>query len=301
MPPPIPSAISSSSSLTDEEIYEILENSSEYKEISLNGYHFKRNKAIYPIREVNLPSSDIKQLTPTQVTWLSRVYAHVPVESIWNSAGNNMSRHYLMKTVFSLENLQRFDTLLHRLDSENSGLAPQTIYRAYTALISCIQTLTGKQGSLVDAKISNLSFKAIDRLTDFRNKWKRANTISINQSESKRITRVSEETMTSEFMLKQMYFLLCCERFWFISEYANVRSNDIPPVNLRYATGFCLFATILGRPVSRPEIYTTLFKTSLLSNHKLVPESQFALNFEDHKTADSYGTLHCIFPPPPQY
>ncbi len=217
MPPPIPNAISSSSSLTDEEIYEILENSSEYKEISLNGYHFKRNKAIYPIREVNLPSSDIKQLTPTQVTWLSRVYAHVPVESIWNSAGNNMSRHYLMKTVFSLENLQRFDTLLHRLDSENSGLAPQTIYRAYTALISCIQTLTGKQGSLVDAKISNLSFKAIDRLTDFRNKWKRANTISINQSESKRINRVSEETITREFLMKQMYFLLCCERFWFIS------------------------------------------------------------------------------------
>ena len=217
--------------------------------------------------------------------------------NLWNDPEKPMTKFYLMKTVFSLENLQRFDNLLHKLDTEKSGLAAQTIYRAYTALISCIQTLTGKQGSLVDAKISNVSFKAIDRLNDFRNKWKRANTISINQSESKRITRVSEETMTSEFLMKQMYFLLCCERFWFISEYANVRSNDIPPVNLRYATGFCLFATILGRPVSRPEIYTTLFKTSLLSNHKLVPESQFALNFEDHKTADSYGTLHCIFPP----
>ena len=59
MPPPIPSAISSSSSLTDEEIYELLENSSEYKEISLNGYHFKRNKAIYPTREINLLNSDL--------------------------------------------------------------------------------------------------------------------------------------------------------------------------------------------------------------------------------------------------
>ena len=289
LPPPL-------TSLTNEEIYELLENSSEYKKISLNGYHFKRNKAIYPTREINLPDSDLEKLSATQITWLSRVYAHVPDKNIWNDHETPMTTFYLMKTVFSLENLKRFDGLLHKLDVEGTGLAGQTIYRGYTSLISCIQTLTGKKGSFVAAKISNLSFEAIDRLTDFRNKWARANTLSINHSESKRITRVSEETVTCESMLKQMYFLLCVERYWLLGEYSEVPSNNIPALNLKYATGFCFFATILGRPTSRPEINTTMFKTAMISNHKLVPESPFSLNFEDHKTADSYGTLHCVFP-----
>ena len=81
-----------------------------------------------------------------------------------------MTTFYLLQKVFSLENLKRFDDMLHKIDAEGTGLAAQTIYRGYTYLISCIQTLTGKKGSLVGREISDLSFEAIDRLTDFRNK-----------------------------------------------------------------------------------------------------------------------------------
>ena len=287
---------SASSDLTHDEIYEHLRNSREYQDISLHGYHFERNKATYPIREINLPDSDLEKLKAEYITWLTRVYAHVPEDIIWNNPEKPMTIFYLMQTVFSLENLKRFDDMLHKIDAEGTGLAAQTIYRGYTYLISCIQTLTGKKGSLVGREISDLSFQAIDRLTDFRNKWTKANTISINHSESKRITRVSEETMTSEKMLKQMYFLLCAERYWLLGEYGKTRSSNIPVLNLRYAVGFCFFATILARPVSRKEVYTTLFKVAMISDHKLVPESPFSLDFAEHKTADSYGVLHCLYP-----
>ncbi len=138
---------SASSDLTHDEIYEHLRNSRPYQDISLHGYHFERNKAIYTTREINLPDSDLEQLKAEYITWLTRVYAHVPEETIWNNPEKPMTTFYLMQTVFSLENLKRFDDLLHKLDAEGTGLAAQTIYRGYTYFISCIQTLTGKKGS----------------------------------------------------------------------------------------------------------------------------------------------------------
>ena len=112
---------SASFDLTHDEIYEHLRNSREYQDISLHGYHFERNKATYPTREINLPDSDLEQLKAEYITWLTRVYAHVPEDIIWNNPEKPMTIFYLMQTVFSLENLQRFNSLLHKLDTERKA------------------------------------------------------------------------------------------------------------------------------------------------------------------------------------
>lgn len=67
---------------------------------------------------------------------------------------------------------------------------------------------------------------------------------------------------------------------------------------LVYALGFCVFAFVLARPVTRVEIITKAevhpYSTEL--SQKEHTEELLATTFEAHKTSSSYGSLLCLYP-----
>ena len=90
-----------------------------------------------------------------------------------------------------------------------------------------------------------------------------------------------------------LYALYLVERFWFVSNFSR-HDEAHSAYDLKRGAAFSLFTMTMARPVTRPEVWSSLCMSKL--EHKLVAGADMVVYQEDHKTAASYRTLVLHFP-----
>ena len=135
---------------------------------------------------------------------------------------------------------------------------------------------------------------AIVSSVSIENGWNALASQHNNRTEGFRIDR-AESAAPPVAVLGKFYYLLLVARYKFISLFGGERPSQRQS-DLEWGTGYAEFSTIMSRPLTRAECCVGARMTQDIIRYKLEEGKGTTLQFDTHKTYQTYGILLTSLP-----
>lgn len=268
------------------EAYDVLCESAQFRQLaeSICPPTLTRLRMDFPRKTIKAKWLD--KLNAQQVMWLERINHYSEKEP----RASEMTLHELFEIVLSAETLTRYhDSTMQSFKGDEDSLSAVTFRKGLYDCTGASFSLCGKSLSGVCEETRKLVSTSLSVLADKAIEWKQYAALDLCAAETKMLAH-NASAATMQQSLTSLYFLLLTEKFWFEHTFNGASKSDTMSLaQLTRGTGFCYFASAMGRPVTRPEVWPAL-KTHDFEG-KLCANTPFTLYVSDHKTSSSFRTL----------
>ena len=266
----------------------------------IRGIRYQRKRFAFPAPRKILDGGLLQSLHAESVLWIRRLASICDFPYEPNRSADDLEeddeeeegRTYTLTRFELFTVLVTPRNLLHFLDYLKEGnciLNPATVRKGLFSIQFAIQALAGKRLSKVNGEEKVACQESLACLQDLCFEYNKSVALANNLTETARLHHRLHH-VDATVMLKKLYYVLLTAS---CKAHALFEKQGRSSKELDFLIGYVIFAILLGRPTSRPQLLTQLVIQQFADAKTDV---DLVLTFTSHKSATSYGALVAILP-----